>query len=52
MEAALHHVSPHLPPRECPLALVAESTASLGSPAIGDIVPQVVKLELWRQGGG
>lgn len=46
----LHLDSPHLPPRECPPVLVAESTASLGSPAIGDIVPQVVELELLGQG--
>lgn len=46
----LHPCCPHLPPRECPQVLVAESTASLGSPAIGDIVPQVVELELLGQG--
>lgn len=37
---------PHLPPRECPPVQVAEPTASLRSPAIGDIVSQVIQLEL------
>lgn len=36
----------HLPPRECPPVPVAEPTASLGRPAIGDIVSQVVQLQL------
>lgn len=42
---------PHLPPRECPPVLVTESTASPRSPAIGDIVSQVIQLELLEETG-
>lgn len=42
---------PHLPPRECPPVPVAEPTASLRSPAIGNIVSQVIQLELLGETG-
>ena len=41
--------TPHLPPREYPLVPVTEPTASPRSPAIGDIVSQVIQLELWGE---
>lgn len=40
------HPGGRLPPRECPPVQVTEPTASLRSPAIGDIVSQVIQLEL------
>lgn len=42
---------PHLPPWECPPVLVTESTASPRSPAIGDIVSQVIQLQLLEETG-
>ena len=40
---------PHLPPREYPPVPAAEPTASLRSPAIRDIVSQVIQLELLEE---
>lgn len=40
---------PHLLPGECPPVPAAEPTASLGSPAVRDVVSQVIQLELLEE---